>query len=233
MGLDIKKNFENFKVIQIEKIVLADWNYKETDSQEALSLMETLKANLKRNGQVENIQVRLLETGYYEVINGNHRVMAFQQMEISEIICYDWGQISLSQAKRIAIETNETKFKADNIKLAETFMEISKDFQLDELAETMPYSTQDMENMSKLLDFDWNQYEGEEGDNVSTKETDKGLNESLELQEERMKFMNEIERRVRLLSHLDEQEARLLVYKEVNAILENESNENIISKYQG
>ena len=70
-------NEKNFKLIDISKCVKASWNYKE-DNQE---LLDKLIENIKRIGQVENIQVRLLETGFYEVINGNHRLDALIALE--------------------------------------------------------------------------------------------------------------------------------------------------------
>jgi len=171
MEINIQENFKKYKVIDIKNIILANWNYKETDNDSAISLIEKLKSNLKRNGQVENIQVRLLNDGKYEVINGNHRVMAFLQLKIKKIISYDHGKISLNEAKRIAIETNETKFKADNMKLADIIVEIQDDFTIEELVQTMPFSNSELKNFSKLSEFSWDQYD--QPDNIDTGENKK------------------------------------------------------------
>lgn len=149
--------------LDIEKLVTASWNYKLDD----IDLAKKLENNIKRNGQVENILVRELESGFYEVINGNHRITAFTSLEMKKVVCYNFGKISDAQARRIAVETNETKFETDNIKLAELIKEISGDdeFTIGELAETMPYSTDELKAFGEMLDFDWGQFDGsgEEG----------------------------------------------------------------------
>lgn len=154
MKTDIKK----FKTLKIDQLVKADWNYKENNDE----LKEKLKENIKRNGQVENIIVRLLDTGFYEVVNGNHRYEAMKELEFENIIVCDISPCSLNQAKRLAIETNETKFNTDNIKLAEIFKEISSEFSIEDLEKTNPYTSEQISDFSKLLNFDWEQYNNNE-----------------------------------------------------------------------
>src|SRR5574343_637826 len=119
-------NEKGWQLIPLEKLVSADWNYKTDDATMEAHLLE----NFKRNGQIESIIVRLLDTGFYEVVNGNHRLKVMRQLETKEAMTFCLGEISLSQAKRIAIETNETRFASDNIKLAEALSEIGKEFDL-------------------------------------------------------------------------------------------------------
>jgi ParB-like chromosome segregation protein Spo0J len=148
--------FDKYKVLPVEKLVKASWNYK-TDNPD---LLEKLKANIKRNGQVENILVRELPTGFWEICNGNHRAQALMDLGIKEVVVFDLGKISDAQARRIAVETNETKFETDNIRLAEIIKEISEEFaDLDELSKTMPYTHEEIDNFNKLLTFDWEQYQ--------------------------------------------------------------------------
>lgn len=147
--------FDKYKVLPVEKLVKASWNYK-TDNPD---LLEKLKANIKRNGQVENILVRELPTGFYEIVNGNHRAQALMDLDIKEAVVFDLGKISDAQARRIAVETNETKFETDNIRLAEIIKEITEEFvDLDELSSSMPFSRNDLEQLSNLLDYDMDQY---------------------------------------------------------------------------
>lgn len=140
----------------IDTLVLADWNYKTNDE----ALEKKLTENLKRNGQIENIIVRELDTGYLETCNGNHRVKVMRAMGTPEVYCYNLGKISDAQARRIAIETNETKFETDNIRLAEIIKEITDEYaDLEDLSQTMPYSPEELTNFNKLLTFDWEQYQ--------------------------------------------------------------------------
>ena len=60
---------DNFIVLPVDKLVHADWNYKLDDA----LLVEKLRNNMKRSGQMLNVVVRELDTGYYEVVDG-HRL---------------------------------------------------------------------------------------------------------------------------------------------------------------
>lgn len=153
---------DNFIKIPIEKLVCADWNYKTEDA----ALTEKLTNNIKRNGQLENIVVRELDTGFYEVVNGNHRIPAFKTLEFEMVMCYNLGVVSQNQAMRIAIELNETRFDTDQTELARIIKDLAVDFDLSDLETTMPYSLEELGNFEKLLDFDWGTFE-DTGDGIT------------------------------------------------------------------
>ncbi len=140
-----------FTQIDIDRLVKADWNYKDDDQ----TRLEKLVANLKRNGQVENIIVRELETGFFEVVNGNHRYDAMVSLGVNRVWCFNLGRVSLAAAQRIAVETNETKFDSNQLRLAEVIREIQQEFPLEELVSTLPFSEQDIEAMNRLHEFPW------------------------------------------------------------------------------
>ena len=140
--------------IPINKLAKAPWNYKNDDEEKA----RALAANIKLNGQIENIIVRLLETGFYEVVNGNHRYDTFITLGTKTVVCFNLGKISQAQAMRVAIETNETRFDRDNVKLASIIRELNVDISLEELETTMPFSTEELDAMVKLGDFDFSNF---------------------------------------------------------------------------
>jgi len=150
--MEIKKGFN---LIPVKKLVKAGWNYKDEDSEEAAELMDALEANFKRNGQVENILVRELDTGFYEVINGNHRYDIARRVELKELMCFNFGKISLVEAKRITLETNELNFKADPLKLAAVIGELTDEYDMGELLSSLPFDENEVENFNKLLNFSW------------------------------------------------------------------------------
>lgn len=141
--------------IPLEKLIPADWNYKEDDVLKS----EKLVNNLKRNGQVETIIVRQLATGFFEVVNGNHRLAAFPAAEIKTVHVFNAGIITDAHARRLAIETNETRFDSNAAKLAGLMKELEGEFTQDELASTMPYSGEEIEKMQKIFDFEWNNFD--------------------------------------------------------------------------
>lgn len=167
-----KRNNLGFIELPIDKLIKADWNYKTEDRNK----QEKLKENIKRNGQIENIIVRELETGYFEVVNGNHRLIVLKDLKQKMIHCYNLGKINQTQAIRIAIETNETRFDTDSITLAERVKELTQEFDLKDLVNTLPYSETEIENFSKLTDFDWTRYEDEDfSDTFSDTKFDKTI----------------------------------------------------------
>ena len=150
-----KKGYRTgFIDIPTKRLVKANWNYKTEDK----GKQEKLKENIKRNRQIENIIVRLLDTGFYEVVNGNHRLGVLKDLETDKVYCYNLGKISDVKAQKIAIETNETRFETDHLKLAELLTEIAKEYDLEDIEKTMPFSKQELQDFEQLLNFDWDQY---------------------------------------------------------------------------
>ena len=140
----MKKGFVQLKVSELVK---ADWNYK-SDSEE---MLQKLKANIKRNGIIQNLLVRELDTGAFQVINGNHRYDVLLDLGIEDVWVCNLGKISEEKAKRIAIETNETNFDTDVLRLADLLRSLGKEFSIDELLETLPYNEK---QLNKLLELD-------------------------------------------------------------------------------
>ncbi len=162
---------DRFRELPIELLIEADWNYKEQD----LSLSRKLVENIRRNGQLENIIVRQLPTGYFEVVNGNHRLVAFRELNFETVIVYDCGEISLVEAHRLAVETNETRFATDQFKLAQRMTELEVRFGSERLAETMPYSLEQIQGFKRLVDFDWDAFEQQQKERTSNEDRSKRL----------------------------------------------------------
>ncbi|QDP49442.1 MAG: hypothetical protein Unbinned2716contig1000_23 [Prokaryotic dsDNA virus sp.] len=162
--MKVKKGFTKIK---IDKLVKADWNYKEENEK----LSEKLLSNMKRNGQIENILIRELETGFFEVVNGNHRLDVMNKLKIKDVQAYNFGKIGLPQAQRIALETNETKFENDSIKMAELVTELTKEFDIKDLVDSLPYTIDEINNMNDLVSFDFNEFETDESESGYLKES--------------------------------------------------------------
>jgi len=151
-------NLDKFVLIEVSKLTKAPWNYKEEDE----ALQEKLKESIKRLGQVENIQIRELDTGFYEVIDGNHRLDAFKALKLEKVVAYNHGKISLAEAKACSYQSNQFHFKTDAIKQAETIKDILAFYTLEEAQKFLPHTQDELEGYKKLLDFDWNQYDNDE-----------------------------------------------------------------------
>jgi len=155
-----------YQALPINQLVKADWNYKEEDEHLTSKLVE----NIKRNGQIENIVVRELDTGFFEIVNGNHRYDALVILDVSEVVVFNMGKISLAQAQRVAIETNETRFLTNTAKLSTILSDIAKEFSIEQLQQTMPYTDERLKELVDMASFDWSQYDdkGNQGGGDST-----------------------------------------------------------------
>lgn len=137
-----------WKTLPITALVKADWNYKTEDA----AIMEKLVENFIKNKQVENIIVRPIDdqNAIYEIVNGNHRLDAMIKLGYKEVFCFDVGVVSDAHAKRIAIETNETRFPVNPVRLSEIVAELTKESGVDELLQTMPFSKDQIDGMNIL-----------------------------------------------------------------------------------
>ncbi len=148
--MDKNNNSSKFEKKLVKDLIFADWNYKKDEPDK----LEKLKSNLQRNGQVETIIIRDLKNGKFEVVNGNHRLKAFQDLGWETVQVCNLGVISLSQAKRIAVETNETRFDSDQEALGKLLEEISIDFSVEDLELTMPFSETEMQQLMDIKNID-------------------------------------------------------------------------------
>lgn len=138
-----KKVFSNFKLIPRALIIKADWNYKEEDEK----TQSALTKSISDLGQVENVHVRELEDGFYEMVNGNHRLAPFDALDKKFVLAYDHGKISLEAAKKIALQTNEIRFAANQDKLNALISELSEHYGTDEILSMTPYTVEAIEEM--------------------------------------------------------------------------------------
>lgn len=145
----MKKGFCTLKRNQLKH---APWNYKIVKGDKAWSendqfMHDSLVANLKEHGQVQTIVVRELAK-HLEVVDGNHRLDAFEDAKINDVHCFNLGKVTKEQAQRIAVELNETKFQSDDAKLAGLLDGLFKKLDVESLIDTLPFSE------SEITSFD-------------------------------------------------------------------------------
>lgn len=157
---------ERFADVELSKLKKAPWNYKIQDE----DLKEKLMQNLTRNGVLENIVIRDLGDGTFEVVNGNHRLDVLLELKHEKVICCNLGKISEAEAKRIAVELNETHFDNDQVELSKVIDHIAQEFGVDDIVRTLPFTDLEIENMRDSLRFDWteNKDPGKKGKGKNT-----------------------------------------------------------------
>jgi ParB-like chromosome segregation protein Spo0J len=146
----------NLIELPLKSLIQTPWNYKSNSPE----LREKLKANILKNDQIENIIVRELSGGAYEIVNGNHRYDVMKELGYKTVVCINLGSISTQQAMRIAIETNETTFQTDEFKLMEAIKDITAEFDAELIAQSTKFSKEEIENYQSMFDFDWAEVAG-------------------------------------------------------------------------
>mgnify|MGYP001601527174 CR=1 FL=1 len=153
-------NAEN-KVVPITEIHPNEYNPKLPfdSTPEGQKQFARIVKSMKAHGQIDPILVREIKKGF-EIVNGYHRYMAAVQLGWKELEIKNLGKISLEQAQVKALATEDAKIALDYVATAKMVTAL---LGFDPgLIEELPYDQEDAENMQKMLEFDWNQFEDEE-----------------------------------------------------------------------
>ena len=147
--------------IDIKDLHKAEWNYKTDGTEEQI---EKLINSINQDKSVGVLAVRETEDGF-EVIDGNHRFEAVSRMGWEEVPCENFGSITKATAITIARRRNHKWFEDDILAYAEIFNEsVLAEYDIGELEKFMPDTKEEMENMSKMLEFDWDNFQETELD---------------------------------------------------------------------
>lgn len=135
--------------IPIEKIIGAEWNYKEEGAEQ---VMQRLKASIERDGSPGVLAVRELEDGRFESIDGNHRLRCLAELQFENVRCENFGKISKADAVLIARRRNHEWFKDDFFAFAHLMRDVVvPEIDIDALSEFMPESKIELEQIVNVL----------------------------------------------------------------------------------
>ena len=168
---------KGFIDIDINLLKNADWNYKKTTD----SIQKKIKKSLSEYGYIENIIVRDLNNGFYEVINGNHRLKALKELDTKTIHCYNLGIINDSTAKKIGYSLNEIKQDINPEKEFELLKNFIKDedtwfieaskindiLEVEDFLKSKPKKNKDID-IKKIDEFNPNDFKNDIGINPET-----------------------------------------------------------------
>lgn len=169
-----KNNYRSTLIdVPFEEIVKADWNYKEPGTPEEI---ESLCKSISEDGSAGVLAVRIITIDgvkRFEAIDGNHRVDALEKLGWNPVRCENFGEITQAQAALIAFRRNKQWFQDDPVLKSRLLKDtILSEYTVDRIAELMGESAQDIEALSKLCDFDFNQYQEYSGTSGDEPEED-------------------------------------------------------------
>lgn len=128
------------------------------------------KVSIRRFGFVSPIIARPHpdKKKVWQIIDGEHRLRAGIELGMVEFPTYDLGPISDREAMQLTIVLNELRGKPEQEKLGEILKTLLTTETLDSLTEVLPYTKEQVGQIAKLPDFDW------EGFKQRTQMTDGG-----------------------------------------------------------
>lgn len=135
-----------WKIIPLSKIVKNNYNYKGMDD----FMSMRLKNNIERNGQVQNIIVRELDSGKYEIVNGEHRIDEMRKLKKKHAMCFNVGAVSRDDAVLLMIETNETNFDPNLYELGGLLSDIKNDVSVEDMVYELPYESDEIDRLIDL-----------------------------------------------------------------------------------
>jgi ParB/RepB/Spo0J family partition protein len=117
--------------------------------------------SIQNNGFVEPIKVRITATDEVEIIDGEHRWRASQQIGMVEVPVVNLGKISDAQAKKLTIIANELRGSPEPTLLANLIRDLSEGATLEALSLELPMSTTELDALVQSTKvFDWDAIEG-------------------------------------------------------------------------
>src|ERR1019366_8341847 len=132
------KNQTELLNVPISKLITADWNYKKNGERDQI---DRLKASIDFDKSVGVLAIRELEKDgvqVFEVIDGNHRLIAVREMNWEVVPCENFGKLSLAKAITIARRRNHKWFEDDMIKYGKLLSGVLEEYTVDELEPFMP-----------------------------------------------------------------------------------------------
>lgn len=132
---------KNIIKLKIKDIYFNNWNPKDNDR-----AFNRVKKSVEINGMMMPVFVRETDDGF-ELVDGNQRVRAAEELGYSEIYAYNLGKISDEEAKQLVLYM-QVQVPFDSILLAPLAVK------LEAVGMELPFSEKEMEKFRDLEAFD-------------------------------------------------------------------------------
>lgn len=131
------------------------WNPNKTKPRQQKAIAESLATY----SQIIDIIVRP-NGDRYQIIDGEHR---YDELTEDVYVTVLHG-LSDADAKKLTIIMNETRGEADKIELAQLLADLSNELSGDELLNALPYEQNELDELVKLAEVDWDNFNNSEDD---------------------------------------------------------------------
>ena len=138
--------------VKISELVEAEWNYKTDGTPEEIDRLKKAICFAKSCGV---LMVRELDSGKFEVMDGNHRLKAIRELKWEKVPIENCGKITKARAIVLTRQRNEQWFKDDRLQLANLYDEfVFPEFGKEELAAITSDEVIDLDIMEQLAKED-------------------------------------------------------------------------------
>ena len=131
--------------IPVEQLRGAPWNANHMDE----GMMEHLRESVGRYGLVENLVVRPLGSGSYEVLSGNQRLRLLRELGMSTVPCFV-VDLDGARARLLAQALNRVRGQDDLGLKAELVREVLKSVSEAEVMALLPESAGSLRSLASL-----------------------------------------------------------------------------------
>ncbi len=150
LNFDVKK----LKTVSIGKVKANNYNPKEQRGEKYKKVL----ASIKINGLMAPVFVREIKKDKYEIIDGEQRFHACEDLDYKDILIYNYGKLSDTRAMELTVWWQE-QVSFDEIKLAELFVSLMDKVAGDYNKIKLPFTEEEIQEKIDMLKFDWDTVE--------------------------------------------------------------------------
>lgn len=115
-----------------------------------------LLESMGKYGFVDPLTVRPASEGMWEIIDGEHRLQAAEDLRMATAPYMNAGAISTAEAQALGIILNELKGRHDPKKLGALLDDLLTNNPVEEMLKGMPFTDEALAGLTSLKSFDWN-----------------------------------------------------------------------------
>ena len=131
--------------IPLRKLREAPWNPNVMDA----IMLERLRASIMRYGLVENLIVRRMGSGSYEILSGNHRLKVMQGLGMGSALCVVL-EVDDCQARLLAQALNHVRGQDDLGLRAALLRDVLKTLTQEEVLAVLPEGAEGLNTLASL-----------------------------------------------------------------------------------